>query len=222
MATYRTLDFADDELRKSAVKVREMLIAGGAELGPGFEAIGVPSLNMSDSTSETFNPAAFRGRFVLNGRLYSGDHQHTPGGPVRITIIRWGKEPDQCGFLRVGEGTDLNSTSIVSYIGITIGAHVHIEPRAMILDSPGHPIDRRLPDVMENKRMAPIVIHDNAWIGFASTILPGVTIGRNAVVKPGSVVMWDVPENGIVGGNPAKAMKIYRKHFAGAGTPAQA
>lgn len=216
MAIFKTRDYSGADLEKASKQVREKLLEAGAELGPQFQSVGLPLISVSDSTRETFDPAAFKGRFVLNGRLYSGEYQHTPGGPVRLTLIRWGKGADDCGKIVVGKGSDLNSTSIVSYCGVTIGQNVHVEPRVVMMDSPGHPIDRRQPDVLENKRMAPIVICDGAWIGFQATILPGVTIGKNAVVKPGAVVMWDVPEDGIVGGNPAKAMKIYKKYFAGA------
>ena len=52
-----------------------------------------------------------------------------------------------------------------------------------------------------------IVIKDYAWIGSKSVILPGVTIGENAVVGAGSVVTKDVPDNAIVAGNPAKIIK---------------
>ena len=47
----------------------------------------------------------------------------------------------------------------------------------------------------------------NAWIGAGATILPGVTIGENAVVAAGAVVSKDVPANTIVGGVPAKGIK---------------
>ena len=52
-----------------------------------------------------------------------------------------------------------------------------------------------------------IVIKDYAWIGSKSVILPGVTIGENAVVGAGSIVTKDVPDNAIVAGNPAKIIK---------------
>ncbi len=52
----------------------------------------------------------------------------------------------------------------------------------------------------------PIVIEDYAWISFRATILPGVTIGRGAVVAAGAVVAKDVPPNKIVGGVPAKVI----------------
>jgi len=102
---------------------------------------------------------------------------------------------------------------MVSYASITIGDDVHLDPRVVIMDSGGHPADRRLPDNTENRKIAPIVIEDHAWIGYGSTIMPGVTVGRHAVVSPGSVVMWDVAPHSTVVGNPAKSIRIYRKHF---------
>jgi acetyltransferase-like isoleucine patch superfamily enzyme len=55
--------------------------------------------------------------------------------------------------------------------------------------------------------LAKIVIKKNAWIGAGATILPGVTIGENAIVAAGAVVTKDVFDNTIVGGVPAKLIK---------------
>ncbi|TYO99021.1 maltose O-acetyltransferase [Geothermobacter ehrlichii] len=52
-----------------------------------------------------------------------------------------------------------------------------------------------------------IIVGDNVWIGAASIILPGVTIGNGAVIGAGSVVTKDVPENAIVAGVPARFVK---------------
>ena len=52
-----------------------------------------------------------------------------------------------------------------------------------------------------------VVIKENAWICIGSIISPGVTIGKNAIVAAGSVVTKDVPDNVMVGGNPAKFIK---------------
>ncbi|WP_226035315.1 maltose acetyltransferase domain-containing protein [Aquibacillus saliphilus] len=53
----------------------------------------------------------------------------------------------------------------------------------------------------------PISIGDNVWIGGSAVINPGVKIGDNAVIASGAVVTKDVPENVVVGGNPAKIIK---------------
>ena len=53
----------------------------------------------------------------------------------------------------------------------------------------------------------PVHIGKDAWIGAGATILPGVTVGDNAVVAAGAVVTKDVAPNTIVGGNPAKVIR---------------
>ena len=51
------------------------------------------------------------------------------------------------------------------------------------------------------------MIKKNAWIATSATILPGVTIGENAVVAAGAVVTKDVLENTMVAGVPAQVIK---------------
>lgn len=54
--------------------------------------------------------------------------------------------------------------------------------------------------------LAPIELKRRTWIGASATILPGITVGENSVVAPGSVVTKDVPDNTIVAGNPARVI----------------
>lgn len=53
-----------------------------------------------------------------------------------------------------------------------------------------------------------ILIKKNAWIGARVNILPGVTIGENAIVGTGSIVTKDIPDNAVAVGNPARIVKI--------------
>lgn len=53
----------------------------------------------------------------------------------------------------------------------------------------------------------PIVLEDYSWIGTACSVLPGVNVGKKAIVTIGSVVMNDIPEGCLATGNPAKVVK---------------
>lgn len=55
-----------------------------------------------------------------------------------------------------------------------------------------------------------VTIEDDVWIGGRVVILPGVNVGKGAIIGAGSVVTKNIPEYAIVGGNPAKIIK-YRK-----------
>ena len=103
---------------------------------------------------------------------------------------------------------------------ITIGRNVLISHQCNIIDSNSHEMDmtereegyKRLikeghPRDVRSIITQPIVIEDNAWISFGSTILKGVTIGKGAVVAAGSVVTKNVPPFTVVAGNPAKVIK---------------
>lgn len=88
--------------------------------------------------------------------------------------------------------------------GIYIEDGVLIAPKVNLLTE-GHPLDPKTRrTVLLPSR---IVVKQGAWIGAASTVLPGVTIGRNAVVAAGSVVNKNVDDNTIVAGVPAKVVK---------------
>lgn len=57
----------------------------------------------------------------------------------------------------------------------------------------------------------PIHIGNKVWIGAQATILPGITIGDNAIVATGAVITHNVPPNAVVGGVPAKIIKYIEK-----------
>lgn len=65
----------------------------------------------------------------------------------------------------------------------------------------------KLPENRRDNCPAPIHVGNKVWIGSHVTILPGVTIGDNAIVAAGAVVTHDVPANAIVGGVPAEVLK---------------
>lgn len=68
-----------------------------------------------------------------------------------------------------------------------------------------------MPEERHDLLPKPIHIGKNVWIGSNSTILPGVTIGDNAVIGAGSVVTKDIPENKIAVGSPARVIRNIEK-----------
>lgn len=107
-------------------------------------------------------------------------------------------------FILLGKNVFINhACSFLDMGGITIEDDVLIGPRVN-LTTENHPLDPSNRRALVTK---PIVIKRKAWIGAGATILPGLTIGENAVVAAGAVVSKDVPANTVVGGIPAKFIK---------------
>lgn len=67
--------------------------------------------------------------------------------------------------------------------------------------------NKLLGNILEGVSKGDIIVEDDVWIGYRSTILSGVHIGQGAVVAAGAVVSRDVPPYAIVGGVPAKIIK---------------
>lgn len=106
--------------------------------------------------------------------------------------------------INLGKRVFINhACSFLDLGGITIEDDVQIGPRVNLVTE-NHPLD---PSNRKSLDLKSILIKRNAWIGAAATILPGITIGENAVVAAGAVVNKDVPDNTIVAGVPAKIIR---------------
>ncbi len=118
--------------------------------------------------------------------------------------IRLPIRSDYGANLRIGKGVFINSGVMFTDLGvITLADNVLVGPNATII-SVNHPLD---PQKRHEVEMKPVLIDENAWLGANATILPGVTVGQNAVVAAGAVVTKDVPANTVVAGVPAKIIK---------------
>ena len=117
--------------------------------------------------------------------------------------------PFRCDYgfhIEVGDHVFINYNCTVLDVGkVKIGDHVLIAPNVSIYTA-GHPIH---PETRKTgyEYGIPVTIGDHVWIGGNVVIVPGVTIGENAVIGAGSVVTKDIPANAIVAGNPCKVIR---------------
>lgn len=144
--------------------------------------------------------------------------------------------PSSCDFkglenLSVGDGTSIPKGSIFycTEAPLTIGKKVVFGPKPTIMTG-DHPVDvigKHIIDVTVKEKFVcrsgnkensdnekynpydlPVVIEDGCWIGANVTILKGVTIGRGSVVAAGAVVTKSCEPYSIIGGIPAKLIKM--------------
>jgi acetyltransferase-like isoleucine patch superfamily enzyme len=150
-----------------------------------------------DELRETYRTARLR---VSLRKSYPGlKIQH----PIRIEhpeCVEFGRDVSVAAFVHIWGGG-----------GVRIGDRVLIGSHCAIA-SETH--DYAASDMHASHSRKPVVIEDDAWLGTHAAILPGVTIGKGAVVGAGAVVTKDVEPGAIVAGVPAKIM-AYRPVSAG-------
>lgn len=100
--------------------------------------------------------------------------------------------------LVVGEHSFVGRADISVHASLSIGACVCINDGARLLTASHDVTSSQWATVAK-----PIIIEDHVWIATNAIVLPGVRLGRGAVVGAGAVVSKDVPPLGIVAGNPA-------------------
>jgi acetyltransferase-like isoleucine patch superfamily enzyme len=106
------------------------------------------------------------------------------------------------GRIRIGDRVFINAGVVVySEVAVTIGDDVALANEVYVMDTSSHGIEGGDP------KAAPVVIGDGSWIGARAIVLPGVTIGKRVAVGAGAVVTKDVPDDVLIGGNPARVIR---------------
>lgn len=109
--------------------------------------------------------------------------------------------------LKIGNNSGIGKYSEL-YGDITIGENVMMGTNCIIYTR-NHSFERIDIPMKEQgfQEVKPVIIENDVWIGGRVTILPGVYVGKGAILGAGSVITKDVPKYAIVGGNPAKIIK---------------
>lgn len=110
------------------------------------------------------------------------------------------------GSIKIGKNVFINSNLLaMARGGITIEDNTRIAANVQLISNNHDPYDLSI------LTCKPILIKQAAWIGAGASILPGVCIGKHAIVGAACVVTKDVPDYAVVVGNPAKVIKILDK-----------
>ncbi len=109
--------------------------------------------------------------------------------------------------IKIGKNVFINGNLLaMARGGIIIEDDVQIAANVQLLTNNHDPYDRAI------LPCSPIHIQKGAWIGACAAVLPGISIGKHAIVGAASVVTKDVPDYAVVVGNPAKVIKTLDKN----------
>ncbi|MBN2793794.1 MAG: acetyltransferase [Clostridia bacterium] len=170
---------------------------------------------MYDSSDETLSKERLHARKMIqafNFASYDDELQ-------RVALLKdlFGKTGDwikiepnfRCDYgynISVGENFFANFDCVfLDVCAIEFGDNCMLGPGVHIYTAT-HPLDAKTRN-SGKEYGKPVKIGDNVWIGGRAIILPGVTIGNNVVIASGAVVSKDVPDDVVIGGNPAKILK---------------
>jgi acetyltransferase-like isoleucine patch superfamily enzyme len=98
--------------------------------------------------------------------------------------------------------------TISGYRRIRIGEQCVVADRAMFIDFDHGVVEVERPIREQGIYMRDVEVGSNVWIGYGACILRGVRVGDNSIVGTNSVVTRDVPANAVVGGVPARVLRM--------------
>jgi acetyltransferase-like isoleucine patch superfamily enzyme len=113
------------------------------------------------------------------------------------------------GEVSIGAKSVLGQECTISaYQHVSIGRECVIADRVMLIDFDHGAAEVERPVRLQGIYKRDVRVGNNVWIGYGACILRGVTIGDNAIVGTSAVVTRDVPANAVVGGIPARVIRM--------------
>jgi len=153
---------------------------------------------------------------ILKPKYISIGMNTTFGNRMTLTCYDHSQNGSQLEYhtpsITIGNGVSIGEDAHITCINkIVIGNNVLMGKKILITDNAHGSSDRSMRDVAPIKRplhsKGAVVIEDNVWIGEKASIMPGVHIGRSAIIGTNAVVTKNVPAYSVVVGNAAKIIQ---------------
>ncbi len=158
----------------------------------------------------------FRGRLVTDGIAFVGPGvQLEIGRGAKLYLGRWSwlghgtKIRVHEGEVRIGAKTVMGQECTISaFEHVSIGRECVIADRVMLIDFDHGMVEVERPVRLQGIYKRAVRVGHNCWVGYGACVLRGVTIGDNCVLGTSAVVTRDVPDNAVVGGVPARILRM--------------
>jgi acetyltransferase-like isoleucine patch superfamily enzyme len=158
----------------------------------------------------------FRDRLQLDGLAFVCSGVKFEIGPnAKVVLGRWSwlgndtKVRAHEGEVHIGAKTVIGQECTIScFKQVSIGRECIVADRAMFIDFDHGISEVDRPIRAQGIYKRDVVVGHNVWVGYGACFLRGVTVGDNAVVGTNAVVTKDVPANAVVGGVPARLIRM--------------
>ncbi len=158
----------------------------------------------------------WRGRFQTDGLCFvCRGVKLEIGREARVSLGRWSWLGDGCkiraheGHVSIGAKSVLGQECTINcYQHVSIGRECIIADRTMMIDFDHGTAEVERPIRAQGIYKEDVHVGHNVWIGYGACVLRGVTIGDNAVIGTSAVVTRDVPPDAVVGGSPARVLRM--------------
>jgi acetyltransferase-like isoleucine patch superfamily enzyme len=155
-------------------------------------------------------------RWVTDGPVFFGrrlELEISPRGRIRFGRFVWIGDATKIrcheGEVEIGAKTVMGQECTISaYQRVRIGEQCVIADRAMFIDFDHGVVEVERPIRLQGIYKRDVEVGSNVWIGYGACILRGVRVGDNSVIGTNSVVTRDVPANAVVGGVPARVLRM--------------
>jgi acetyltransferase-like isoleucine patch superfamily enzyme len=158
----------------------------------------------------------WRGRLETDGMCFiCPGVKFEIGREAKVKLGRWSWVGHGCkiraheGEVSIGAKTVLGQEcTISSFQHVSIGRECIVADRVMMIDFDHGMVEVERPIRLQGIYKRDVNVGHNVWIGYGACLLRGVTVGDNSVIGTSAVVTCDVPDNAVVGGIPAKLIRM--------------